>query len=304
MRHKRQALLLIPLSLLMFLGCAMGAAGSRRESGGDVYALYFVRRPLSAAAGSDALQGEQRRLLEQDLSTRETAELLMHSLLSGPTDPGLQSPFPQGTAISSVRLTGTELQIDLSSVYGTLSGIGLSLADYAITLTMTQLPDVARVRVTVLGSDLVSRNHQTFYAQDLLRSPKEDVVSTLDARLFFLSAQGSLTPEYRTIALYEGDTQVTALLRGMENGPESRELLPSLPEGFKVRKLWVEEDVCYVSLSSAMMQGVTDTRSLARGIQALEMSLLSLDTVDQVRFLVDGSLSAGPATFLPGESEG
>lgn len=104
-------------------------------------------------------------------------------------------------------------------------------------------------------------------------------------------------PEDRTVSLYEGDTQVTALLRSMETGPENRDLLPSFPEGFKVRKVWLEEGTCYVSLSSAMMQGVSDSRSLARGIRALEMSLLSLEPVGQVCFLVDGVLSAAPAAL-------
>lgn len=38
----------------------------------------------------------------------------------------------------------------------------LSLADYAITLTLTQLPDVARVRITVLGEELDYRSRQVF----------------------------------------------------------------------------------------------------------------------------------------------
>lgn len=294
MKHRRQGLLLLPMGLLLAIGCAAGAAGSRREAGGNEYALYFVRRSLADAAGDDALQSERRRLLDEGLSTREAAELLMQSLLSGPTDSDLESPFPPGTTLGEVTLRGTELQVDLSSVYGTLTGIGLSLADYAITLTMTQLPDVARVRVTVLGSDLASRSRQVFYARDLLYTPKEDVVGTLDARLYFLGAGDVLTPEYRAVALYEGDTQAAAVLRSLEAGPESRELQPSLPEGFKIRRMWMEGEVCCVGLSSAMMQSMADTRSLAQGIQALELSLLSLEAVGQVRFLVDERPEALP----------
>ena len=145
--------------------------------------------------------------------------------------------------------------MDLSAAYSTLSGVGLSLADYAITLTLTQLPDVARVRITVAGRELDYRSRQVFLARDILTVPKEDVVGTVDASLYFVNGDGALTAEARTLNLYEGDTQVSAVVRALENGPETKGLSAVLPEGFKVRKVWLEEEICYVSLSSALLEG-------------------------------------------------
>ena len=107
--------------------------------------------------------------------------------------------------IFSAEQKGTELRVDLSAAYSTLSGVGLSLADYAITLTLTQLPDVARVRITVAGRDLDYRSRQVFLARDILTVPKEDVVGTVDASLYFVNGDGVLTAEARTLNLYEGD---------------------------------------------------------------------------------------------------
>lgn len=122
----------------------------------------------------------------------------MAELLKGPTDPTLKSPFPKGTALLSAEQKGTELRVDLSAAYSTLSGVGLSLADYAITLTLTQLPDVARVRITVAGRELDYRSRQVFLARDILTVPKEDVVGTVDASLYFVNGDGALTakPEH------------------------------------------------------------------------------------------------------------
>ena len=246
--------------LLMGIGGAIGKVGVRQESGGSAYSLYFVERDLRSADGGDALRSEERTLEDGGLSTEELAAALVAELLKGPADPTLKSPFPKGTALLSAEQKGTELRVDLSAAYSTLSGVGLSLADYAITLTLTQLPDVARVRITV-------------------------------ASLYFVNGDGALTAEARTLNLYEGDTQVSAVVRALENGPETKGLSAVLPEGFKVRKVWLEEEICYVSLSSALLEGQPEPETLSQAVLALEQSLLSLESVEEVRFLVDGELA-------------
>ena len=57
-----------------------------------------------------------------------------------------------------------------------------------------------------------------------------------------------------------------------------------------------EEGTCYVSLSSALLDGQPDPASLTQAVASLEQSLLSLETVENVCFLVDGELSE---TFGP-----
>ena len=223
--------------LLMGIGGAIGKVGVRQESGGSAYALYFVERDLRSADGGDALRSEERTLEDSGLSTEELAAALVAELLKGPADPTLKSPFPRGTALLSAEQKGTELRVDLSAAYSTLSGVGLSLADYAITLTLTQLPDVAHVRITVAGRDLDYRSRQVFLSRDVLLAPKEDVVSTVAVSLYFPDGDGVLTEEKRTLNLYEGDTQGGAVIRALENGPEAKGLQSALPEGFKVRKV-------------------------------------------------------------------
>ena len=84
---------------------------------------------------------------------------------------------------------------------------------------------------------------------------------------------------------------MSVTVRALENGPEAKELQPVMPEGFKVRKVWLEESTCYVSLSSALLEGQPDPAALTQTIEALRQSLLSLETVEEVRFLVDGEFS-------------
>ena len=287
---KRWITIVLLAVLLIAVGGAIGRVSVRQETV-DAYDLYFVEADLRNADGGDALRAEERAVSGSGLSTEELAGALVAELLKGPVDLTLKSPFPKGTALLSAERQGTELHVDLSPAYGTLSGVELSLADYAMTMTLTQLPDVARVRITVAGRDLDYRSRQVFLARDILFAPKEDVVGTVNVRLYFSDEDGGLTAESRTLNLYEGDTQVSAVVRALENGPEAKDLSGALPEGFKVRKTWLEEGICYVSLSSALLEGQPDPEALSQAVRSLEQSLLSLDSVEEVRFLVDGELA-------------
>lgn len=285
---KRLALLLC--CALLVSGCAY--YGEAKEEEETAYQLYFMAKELEEDPGGGALQGETVYLQDmEDAEPREVAEALMEELLKGPLDERLKSPIPAGTSLLSLEVTGSRALVDLSAAYGTLSGVMLTLADYAVTLTLTQLPDISLVKITVRGQELAYRDRQIFAARDVLLAPEGDVVSTVPATLYFLNAGGELVGEERTLSLYEGDTQVSAVARALEHGPESKELTSALPEGFRVKSVWLEEDVCYVNLSSALLEDPLPEEQLTAALRTLERSLCSLETVSETQFLVDGEFA-------------
>ena len=283
--RKLVSLLLCAAALLS--GCARGGESQQ----GTAYSLYFLEADLESVPGGDALRAETV-YLEEDLGTTALAEALVERLLEGPSDATLENPIPAGTSLLSLELNGAYAKVDLSSNYRSLSGVALTLADYAITLTLTQLPQIAIVSITVRGQDLAYRDTQTFTARDVLLSSNEDVIGTVPATLYFLDEEGRLTPEERTLDLYEGDTQVSAVARALELGPENRSLRLVQPEEFQVKSVWLEEDVCYVNLSSSQLETLPEETDMPMILQALALSLCSLDTVSDVRFLVDGDFAA------------
>ena len=283
--RKLVSLLLCAAALLS--GCARGGESQQ----GTAYSLYFLEADLESVPGGDALRAETV-YLEEDLGTTALAEALVERLLEGPSAATLENPIPAGTSLLSLELNGAYAKVDLSSNYRSLSGVALTLADYAITLTLTQLPQIAIVSITVRGQDLAYRDTQTFTARDVLLSSNEDVIGTVPATLYFLDEEGRLTPEERTLDLYEGDTQVSAVARALELGPENRSLRLVQPEEFQVKSVWLEEDVCYVNLSSSQLETLPEETDMPMILQALALSLCSLDTVSEVRFLVDGDFAA------------
>ena len=277
------ALFLCAAAVLAAVGCARQTP---QETEG--YDLYF----LSTEMGGGALQAERAYLPElEGAAAREIAEGLMKELLRGPLEDSLKSVIPAGTNLLSLEVEDGRALVDLSASYGTLSGVALTLADYAITLTLTQVPEIGSVKITVRGQELAYRDKQTFIPRDALLLPEEDVVGTVRALVYFLNGDGVLTPEERTLELYEGDTQVSAVVRAVENGPEGKKLSSSLPEGFRVKAVWLQEDTCYVNLSSALLETLPPEADLHTAVASLARSLCSLETVGEVRFLVDGEFA-------------
>ena len=283
---------MITLLLCGLMLLSMAACGRTQPEETPSYDLYFMEADLKEATGRGALRAETAYLPElEGADPEETAKGLMEALLQGPLDGTLTSPIPVGTNLLSLKLEGGRAVVDLTASYGSLSGVGLTLADYAVALTLTQVPEIGSVKITVRGQELAYRDRQIFLSRDVLLVPEEDVVSTVTAVLYFLNGEGALTPEERTLDLYEGDTQVYAVARALENGPESKELSAVMPEGFRVKSVWLEEDVCYVNLSSAMLEGLPQKTGLQTAVYSLAKSLCSLDTVSEVRFLVDGEFA-------------
>ena len=276
--------------VLLASGCAYAAVTGQEEA---AYLLYLREADLANAPGGDALRAETVYLDEEEQQgVAQVAQALMEELLAGPVDETLVNTIPAGTTLLSLELDGARALVDLSSAYSTLSGVELTLADYAIALTLTQLPEIASVSIMVRGKELAYRTTQRFSPRDVLLSSTEDVVGTVEAHLYFRDSRGNLTAEERTLELYEGDTQVAAVLQGLEEGPRDRSLLPVIPEGFRAKSVWLEEDVCYVNLSAALLAELPEETEMAPVVRAMALSLKSLDTVGEVRFLVDGEYAA------------
>ena len=278
-RLSRTAALVLLLSLLC--ACAAQHAQEMDENG---YELYFLSDPNSAGGG-DAIRAQEKRLtLDGAMETEDCVRALLEALLAGPDEPSLSSPIPEGTALKSLKVSGRRAQIDLSAQYARLTGIDLSLADYCITLTLTQLPNVNAVSITADG-----RETQVLLSADTLLSSRESGLRPITVSLYFLDSKtGELRAEQQTLALYEGQTRVNALLEALAQGPEDDSLVSLLPEDFAVISSRLENGVCYLNLpASGSLPENEAERDLM--LSALEQSILSLGGVDEVQFLIEGS---------------
>ena len=292
----KRALCALLLILLPLTGCR------REEPVRTAYQLYFQEADLTYSAGESPFRTETVYLYDAETDTApRLAAALVGELLKGPADETLRSAFPAGTTLLSLELEGDRARVDLSPSYESLSGVALTLADSALAMTLSQVPEISSVQITARGRELAYRERQVLNIRDILLTPEEDVISTVDVLLYYLNQEGRLTAAEQTLDLYEGDTQVSAVAQALERQPEGRDLFSPLPEGFQVKSVWLEEDICYVNLSSALLEGLEEN-VLQTALQALDSSLSSLEAVEEVRFLVDGEFRRDMGLF-GGEEE-
>ena len=286
---KRILSLLLSLRLLcLCCGCAMQTVGEDQE---NCFRLYYAA-DLTETPGGDAIASvnvDWETLPKEDRQAQALA--IMELLMGGCDEEKFTSPIPAGTKLQSCELNGSVASVDFSSLYGQLSGIQLTIADYCITLSLTQLSGIHAVRITVNGQELSYRDTNRFLAGDVLLTSTEDVVRTLTANLWFPDADGKLVPEERLLSIYEGESRMGAVMDALLAGPETEDLLPLLPEGFSVLSVWVEENTCYLNLPASdaelLPQEAAKQKLL---VQGMVNSLCSVEDVQSVQVLTDGAV--------------
>lgn len=217
---------------------------------------------------------------------------LLDSLLDGPAaDSGLVSPFPEGTRLLGWQLDQDGLLwVDLSESYGDLAGIRLTLADYCITMTLCQIEAVERVSITVSGRQLSYRYRQELEAGQAVLSGAEEQPVEVSAMLYFPRAAGrGLGFEARVLQLTEGDVLAEAVVRALMDGPEGEQLAAVIPEGTQLNAAQMEDGVCVLDFSQALLDGMPETaEGQALLVYSIVNTLGNLESVESVRFQVEG----------------
>ncbi|MBD5149435.1 MAG: GerMN domain-containing protein [Oscillibacter sp.] len=271
---------------LLLAACAAPAEPDTGEEGALIY--YLV--PEEDARGGDRIRALRERLdLPEEADDQTTARAVVERLLAGPSEEPLESPLPEDVKLLDVEVRDRMAYVDLSAELGELSGVELALADYCLTLSLTELEGVRAVIITAQGRQVGQQPKRVFYERDVLLSSMDDVLQTVGVSLYFLNADGALTEEKRTLSLYEGQTLAETLVASLLEGPENRELLRTIPEGFAVNYVRVDSGVCYVSLPAASLELLPEDAQVQRMILwSLAESLYSIDSIEEIRLLVDG----------------
>lgn len=154
MRGRRICLL---LAVLLALGLPL--TGCAEQEQGTAYAVYY----LNQAEGEENALAAEKHTLPQDV---EPVEGLLNLLLTEPQSEDLANAIPDGVRVRKWSIHNGLLTVDFSSAYASLSGIDLTLADYSVVLTLTQLEEVDTVMITADGEMLAYRDHQRLTAAD------------------------------------------------------------------------------------------------------------------------------------------
>ena len=276
---RRVVCLLLALSLALAAGCAPEEMEQQEE-----LVLWFAVDQSLREVPSVALE-------TQPYQGARTIPDLMQALLDGPGQgSGLISAIPSGTQLLEWTMEGEVAYIDLSQPYGDLVGVDLTMADYCIALTLTQLEEIEGVVITVNGSRPPDREGRILRRDDVVFSGVEEEPVERSAALYFRrEGTGELGYELRVFQLTEDESLPQRVLEALLEGPQDDGLLPVLPEGLELRSVRVENGVCYADFSAVLLEQIPDREEDQElVIQSIVNTLCSLDGVNAVQLLVEG----------------
>lgn len=285
MRHKGILAGLFLLALILS-GCGARETDGRSlhlfypaaeyEAGGDV----LCSRSVDWAARESADAAEQVKMIVELLQNRE-----------GELD--FSSPIPAKAELLECTVSNGAAVLDFSAAYGRLSGLPLTVANYCITLSACQIPGVRWVQILVDGKPLPGQDRLYFSTEDVLLTSSEDVVKVVPVTLYFPDQTGALQPEKRELMIYEGENRCQRVLQALEEGPQTEGLEKLLPEGIGDAGVWMDGDICCLNFSLSDYKSLCDVSVRQESlVQGLVRSLCSLDGVEQVQIMVDGSYRA------------
>lgn len=282
--------------IAVFAALLLGLHGCGEAQPQSGITLWFPVTQTGSAPPAAAVSGEVLR-------TEKLSDVasLMAALLDGPTQEGLENPFPGET-----RLLGYSqsehgvLQLDLSAPYGDLTGIDLTLADYCITLTMCQLEGVEQVYITVNGNEIDYRAKQVLSPEDVIFTGAEEEPKQVSELLYFPQKNGAgLGFELRELTLTEEDDLAETILRSLIAGPESTDLISLMPEGCELFDARVDDGICYVNFSAEFRDGApADPDRQRLLLYSVVNTMGRLDAVTAVQLLVEDE----PLTEFGGQS--
>lgn len=275
------------LTLLMALCLLVGCASVQTKNEADGLRLYYAA-PLETHRGGDAIDSvtvNWDAVPQEDRTAQVEAVLAL--LMGECQERGFQSPVPDGTSLRSVEVRGSTAWVDFSGSYGQLSGMALTIADYCVTLSLTQLEGIYAVRITVNGQELAYRDSNRFLASDVLLTSMDDVVRMLTARLYFPDGDGALTAEERLLTQYEGQSAADVVLEALAEGPTEESLLPLFPETVEGLAVRAEDGVCQLNIPSESVAGMEDA-AVDQMLLGIVLSLRSLEGISAVQIYMDG----------------
>lgn len=281
---KRKLIVLTALALVLLALAGCGVVQKEQEG----LRLYYAAS-LDTHRGGDAIDSvtiDWDDLPQGDQVAR--AESVLALLMGMCQEKGFQSPIPAGTTLRSVAIIGGTACVDFSGSYGQLSGMALTIADYCVALSLTQLDGIYAVRITVNEQELAYRDNDLFLAGDVLLTSMDDVVRTLTARLYFPNSDGDLEAEERLLTQYEGQSAADVVLSALGDGPSGDDLQPLAEKGLSGMTVRMDNGVCQLNVASASMEELEDDTA-RQLLLCVTQSLQSLEGISSVQLYIDGT---------------
>lgn len=279
-------LLALVLGLSVFTAC-----GSEEQPAENAYSIYYV-------SNSETKVEPHYHIMQSDTSEEQLEELIT-CLSTMPDMLEYKAPLALGFEVLSVQVEDGRLMLDVSAEYKNMSAIREVLVRAAIVRTLTQIPDIKYVGITVEGEPLYDNAGDLvglMSADQFINNDGSEINTYEPARvmLYFANEDGNkLIAAYRE-KYYSTNTPLERfVVEELIAGPSGQVagLYPTINPETKVINVMTRDGICYVNLDSSFLNVVNNV-STEIAMYSIVNSLVELNNINRVQILVNGEVPA------------
>lgn len=281
---RMMTILLVLLSLFSLTACTEEQVDQSR-----IYSVYYLSN------SETKIEMHEYYMEAEELQDQMTE--LLNALATTPAKLEYKAPLGMGFQIQNVEINQGKVQLDVTENYYDMSVTTEVLVRAAIVKTLTQLPRINFVSITVNGNPLRDSlgNIVTTMNRDQFVENDGNAINTYEEvklKLYFANEAGdgliaaNRTKEYSTNISLE-----KLIVEELIKGPSVEGLYPTINPSTKVASVTVKDGICYVNLDETFLtQPYNVTADVT--IYSITNSLVELSNVNKVQISINGDNSS------------
>ena len=286
------AFLVVIMAMLMLVGCNDDSP----ELTENTYEVYYL--------GGEAysLTTEKREIVGADV--KERAFKLLEAMKQ-PEKVQNSSLFAKAELVSRITVEqGNLLNVYMNEQYGLLSVANEVLLRAGIVKTLVQLEGVQYVAIYVNEQPLIDVTGKTvgiMSAESFLDSRGENLSNYEQVMLtvYYGNAAGTgLTETSRETTISGTFSKERQVVNALLAGPETSDMLATMPQGTSLLSVSVKNNICYVNFSGGFLTGDLAVSPYVT-IYSLVNSLTALSNISKVQIMVEGDSSKKFCETIP-----
>jgi len=286
---KRCHKVLFLLGLMQLLAVLLAGCSSEEPQGTPIDISYLNKNETK-------LVTETHYLTSTD--TKDMIVEVLTLLCSVPDNKELKATLTSGINVITYSYDGEQVIVSLGEKYRELSRTTEVLTRAALVRSLTNIPEVNYVMLTVNGESLTdaSGNAIGIMTSDMFvnnaGAQVETVDSTVTLRLYFANEEGSgLVAVNRELAHNADVSNVPMeklVVEQLISGPVNGETWPTISPDTKLVNITVRDNICYLTFDSAILTAVNNVTTDVT-IYSIVNSLVELSNINKVQISIDGN---------------
>lgn len=286
---KRSRRVLFLLGLMFVLAVLTTGCSSQEKQGTAVDISYLNKKETKLVTETHYLES---------IDTKDMIVEVLRLLCAVPDNKELKATLTSGINIITYSYDGEQVIVSLGEKYKELSRTTEVLTRAALVRSLTNIPGVSYVMITVNGEALtdLSGNAIGIMTADMFvdnaGTQVEAVESKVNLRLYFANETGDGLIAVNRELTHNADVSNVSMeklvVEQLISGPANGETFPTISPDTKLVNITVKDGVCYLTFNSAMLTAVNNVTTDVT-IFSIVNSLVELSNINKVQISIEGN---------------